>query len=158
MVATAVLLLLYVIAPSLSLVGAVAILNDTSPYVFELATVNVDSENVDVNRTASVLLVLVALAYWLVSACVAINDTSPTSPTKDIKSPEASIVAIAGSLLLYVISPLLLLVGRVIIANDASPTIFTLATVNVDDDDRLDVPSETDSVLLVLVALAYWLV
>ena len=103
------------------------------------------------------LLVLVALAYWLVSACVAINDTSP-SPTKDIRSPEASMVAIAGSLLLYVISPLLLLVGRAIIANDASPTIFTLATVNVDDDDRFDVPSETVSVLLVLVALVYWLV
>ena len=104
------------------------------------------------------LLVLVALAYWLVSACVAINDTSPTTPIKDIKFPEASMVAIAGSLLLYVISPLLLLVGRAIIANDASPTIFTLATVNVDDDDRLDVPIETVSALLVLVALAYWLV
>ena len=147
-------MLTYVIAPSLLLVGAVVILNDTSPYVFELSTANVAAENVDVKRTASVLLVLVALAYWLVSACVAINDTSPTA-IKDIKFPEASIVATAGSLLLYVISPPLSLVGRVIIANDASPTIFTLATVNVDDDDRLDVPSPTVSVLLVLVELAY---
>jgi hypothetical protein len=155
MVATAVLLLLYVIAPLLSLVGAVITVNDASPYVFELATSNVASENVVGKRTASVLLVLVALAYWLVSACVAINDTSPTSPTKDIKSPEASMVAIAGSLLLYVISPLLLLVGRAIIANDASLTIFCEATANVDDDDRLDVPSATVSVLLVIVALSY---
>ena len=67
-------------------------------------------------------------------------------------------VAIAGSLLLYVISPLLLLVGRVVIANGASPYTFELATANVDDDDRLDVPIETVSVLLVIVALVYWLV
>ena len=150
------LLLTYVIAPSLLLVGAVVILNDASPYVFELSTANVAAENVDVKRTASVLLVLVALAYWLVSACVAINDTSPTA-IKDIKFPEASIVATAGSLLLYVIAPPLSLVGRVIIANDASPTIFTLATENV-VEDSVGVLSETISVLLVLVALAYWLV
>jgi hypothetical protein len=66
-------------------------------------------------------------------------------------------VATAGSLLLYVISPLLLLVGRVIIENDASPTIFTLATENV-DEDNVGVLRKTVSVLLVLVALAYWLV
>ena len=63
MVATEVLLLLYVIAPSLSLVGAVVILNDASPYVFELATSNVAAENVDVKRiTLSILLVLVVCA------------------------------------------------------------------------------------------------
>ena len=79
-------------------------------------------------------------------------------PTKDIESPDASIVATAVLLLLYVIAPVLLLVGRVVIANGASPYAFELTTVNVDDDDRLDVPSETVSVLLVLVALVYWLV
>ena len=56
------------------------------------------------------------------------------------------------------IAPALLLVGRVVIANGASPYVFELATTNVDDDDRLDVPSATVSVLLVLVELAYWLV
>ena len=88
---------------------------------------------------------------------MAINDTSPP-PTMVIKSPEASIVATAVLLLLYVIAPALLLVGRVVIANGASPYVFELATTNVDDDDRLDVPSPTVSVLLVLVELAYWLV
>ena len=63
MVAIEVLLLLYVIAPSLLLVGAVVILNDASPYVFELATSNVAADNVDVKRvTLSILLVLVVCA------------------------------------------------------------------------------------------------
>ena len=51
------------------------------------------------------------------------------------------------------IAPLLSLVGRVIIANDASPYVFEAATANV-DDEKLDVPSETVSVLLALVAAA----
>ena len=42
MVATAVLLLAYVIAPSLSLVGAVVIENGASTIVFELGTVNAE--------------------------------------------------------------------------------------------------------------------
>ena len=60
-------------------------------------------------------------------------------------------------LLLYVIAPALLLVGRVVIANGASPYVFELSTENV-DSDSVGVPSATVSVLLVLVALAYWLV
>jgi hypothetical protein len=145
-----------VIAPPLLLVGRVVIANGASPYTFELATVNVDDDDrLDVpSETVSVLLVLVALSYRLVSACVAIKLTSPDA-TKSIEFPEASMVATAVLLLLYVIAPLLLLVGRVVIANDASPYVFELATSNVDDDDRLDVPSATVSVLLVLVALAY---
>ena len=51
---------------------------------------------------------------------MAINDTLPAA-TKDIKSPEPSMVATAVSLLLYVIVPSLLLVGVVVILNDASP-------------------------------------
>ena len=43
---------------------------------------------------------------------------------------EEPIVAILVLLLLYVIAPLLLLVGRVIIANDASPYVFELGTTN----------------------------
>ena len=53
MVATAVLLLLYVIAPPLLLVGRVVIANDASPYVFELATEKVDADNVDVCRAST---------------------------------------------------------------------------------------------------------
>lgn len=71
-----------------------------------------------------------------------------------IQFPDASIVATAVLLLVYVIAPPLLLVGRVIIANDASPYAFDDAIVNV-LDDRLGVPNVTVSVLLVLVALAY---
>ena len=88
---------------------------------------------------------------------MAMKLTSPAA-TKDMEFPDASIVATAVLLLLYVIAPVLLLVGRVVIANGASPYVFELATTNVDDDDRLDVPSPTVSVLLVLVELAYWLV
>ena len=64
MVATAVLLLLYVIAPVLLLVGRVPIANDASPNVLDDETVNVAAEKVDVPRaTVSVLLALVALKY-----------------------------------------------------------------------------------------------
>ena len=130
MVATAVLLLLYVIAPALLLVGNVATLKGASPYIFVLATENVLAERVDVTRfTVSVLLVMVTLAYSAVAAWVAVNVTLP-APTSVIKLSDASIVATPGLLLLYVIAPLLLLVSNVKL-NAASPIVFVLATVNV---------------------------
>ena len=79
--------------------------------------------------------------------------TSP-APTRVIRFPDASIVATAVLLLLYVIAPSLLLVGRVIIANDASPYAFVDDTLNV-VDESVGVPNDTVSVLLALVALAY---
>jgi hypothetical protein len=48
MVATPVLLLLYVIAPLLLLVGNVVTLNDASPYSFVAGTENVLAESVGV--------------------------------------------------------------------------------------------------------------
>ena len=87
---------------------------------------------------------------------MAMKLTSP-APTKDIEFPEASMVATAVLLLLYVIAPPLLLVGSVVIANGASPYVFELATENV-DSDSVGVANATVSVLLVLVALEYWLV
>jgi len=64
-------------------------------------------------------------------------------------------VATLGLLLLYIIATLLLLlVGRVVIAKDPSKMVLELATVNV-DDESVDVPRATVSVLLVLVALKY---
>ena len=66
-VATLVLLLEYVIAPLLSLVGALIALNGTSPNVFDSSTENVDRDVVP-RKTASRLLVIVALAYWDVAA------------------------------------------------------------------------------------------
>ena len=120
-VATDVLLLVYVIAPLLLLVGRVVIANDASPYVFVEETLNVVDESVGVpSATVSVLLVLVALAYWLVAACVALKLTSP-APTRVIQFPHVSIVATDVLLLVYVTAPPLLLDGRVVIANDASP-------------------------------------
>ena len=75
-----------------------------------------------------------------------------------IKSPEASMVATLGLLLLYTMSTVvLLLVGRVVIANDASPSVLDDATENV-VDERVDVPRATVSVLLVLLAASYWFV
>ena len=59
--------------------------------------------------------------------------TSP-APTKVIQVPEASMVATAVLLLLYVIAPLLSLVGTVIMLNDASPNVLLEATENVVDD------------------------
>ena len=100
------------------------------------------------------LLVILAALYWFVCTCDALNETSP-APTRVIKLPDESIVATLVLLLLYTISTLaLLLVGRVVIANDASPNVFDDATVNV-DDESVDVPRATVSVLLVLVALLY---
>ena len=134
MVATSGLLLLYVIVPVLLLVGRVPIENDASPNVFVSATVNVEDERVGVPRaTVSVLLALVAAAYWAVAACVALNDTSPAA-TKVIQFPEASMVATAILLLLYVIAPGLLLVGRVTMAKDASPNVLDVSTANVEDE------------------------
>ena len=151
--ATLVLLLLYVIAPALLLVGNVVTLNDASPYVFLSDTENVLAERVDVaTATMSVLLVLVAPAYWPVAAWVAVNVVSPT-PTSVIKLPDAVIVATLVLLLLYVIAPLLLLVGNVATLNAASPYIFVLATVNV-LAEKVDVARRaTVRVLLVLVVL-----
>ena len=72
-----------------------------------------------------------------------------------IKLPDASMVATLGLLLLYTTSTLvLLLVGRVVIANDASPNVLDDATENV-VDERVDVPRATVSVLLVLLAALY---
>jgi len=64
-------------------------------------------------------------------------------------------VATLGLLLLYTTSTLvLLLVGRVVIANDASPNVLDDATENV-VDERVDVARVTVSVLLVLLAALY---
>ena len=71
-----------------------------------------------------------------------------------IQLPEASMVATEVLLLLYVIAPLLLLVGRVVIAKDVSKIVLLEATENV-ADDSVDVPRATVKVLLVLVALVY---
>jgi hypothetical protein len=50
-----------------------------------------------------------------------------------MKFPEGSIVATFVLLLVYIISPSLLLVGRVVIANDESANVLVDATVKVDD-------------------------
>ena len=52
--------------------------------------------------------------------------------TRVIQVPEASIVATAVLLLLYVIGLLLSLAGRVKLLNDASPNVLLEATENVD--------------------------
>jgi hypothetical protein len=67
-------------------------------------------------------------------------------------------VATLGLLLLYTMSTVvLLLVGRVVIANDASPNVLDDSTENV-ADERVDVARATVSVLLVLLAASYWFV
>ena len=156
MVATLGLLLLYVIAPALLLVGNVVTLNEASPYIFDAVTENVVAESVGVARaTVSVLLVFVALVNCpATAACVALKLTSPALMSV-IVFPDTSIVATPGLLLVYVIAPVLLLVGRVLIPNAASPYIFVLATANV-LADSVGVPIETVRTVLVLVALAYW--
>jgi cytochrome c oxidase assembly factor CtaG len=140
-VATAGLLLLYVIAPLLLLVGRGAVItNDASNNVLDDATVKVDSMGVP-RKTVSGLLDMDELVYCAVAACVALKLTSPTE-TSVIQLPHTSIVAMAGLLLLYVIAPLLLLVGRVIIAKDASPNALDESTVNVDAEkfDEISLP------------------
>ena len=68
-VATAVLLLAYVIAPALALLGASIIENGASTLVFVADTVNVDASNADVaSDTVSVPLSRVALLYVAVAA------------------------------------------------------------------------------------------
>ena len=54
-------------------------------------------------------------------------------PTTFIKFPETSMVATAVLLLLYVIAPLLSLVGTIVMLNDASPNVLLEATENVVD-------------------------
>ena len=53
-VATAVLLLAYVIAPALALLGAVVIENGASTLVFEDGTVKVDDANADIDFAMSI--------------------------------------------------------------------------------------------------------
>ena len=153
MVATLGLLLLYVIAPALLLVGNVVTLNEASPYIFDAVTENVVAESVGVARaTVSVLLVFVALVNCpATAACVALKLTSPALMSV-IVFPDTSIVATPGLLLVYVIAPVLLLVGRVLIPNAASPYIFVLATANV-LADSVGVPIETRRLNVVLPAL-----
>ena len=150
-VATVGLLLVYIIAPLLSLVGRVKIANDSSPTFLLVATANVDDANVDVsNDTVNVLLVFVDPPNSAVAACVAVNVTVP-APTIVIAFPNPSsvIVATSGLLLIYVIAPLLLLVGAVVIANAVSATVFVEGTTNVDDanvdDANGDVPAKHPS-------------
>jgi hypothetical protein len=74
MVATAVLLLAYVIAPSLALLGAVVIENGASTLVFVAGIANVADANADVaSATVSVPLFRVEAAYTAVAAWVAMK-------------------------------------------------------------------------------------
>jgi hypothetical protein len=128
-VATLVALLEYVIAPLLSLVGAVSMLNGTAPNIFDSATEN-DVRDVVPNATVSVLLVTgVGAAYWLVAACDAANVAVPAA-TKVIMPLLGLIVATPVALLEYVIAPLLSLVGAVSMLNGTAPNIFDPATEN----------------------------
>jgi hypothetical protein len=127
-VATLVLLLLYVITPVLLLVGKASNENGAFPNVLDDGTANDESESVDVARaTVSVLLVFVAALYWFVCGWAALNDTSP-APTRVIVVPDASTVATFVLLLLYVITPVLLLVGNVSNENGAFPNVLEDAT------------------------------
>lgn len=142
-------LLEYDTAPALALVALTE--NDASVIVF----VDGGDTNASVGvpfETVSVLLVRLAVVNWFgTAACKALKLTSP-APTIFIQSPEVSIVATAGLLLVYVMAPLLLLIGRAKIANDASPyALLVFATVNV-ADESVGVPRETVSWLLVTVA------
>jgi hypothetical protein len=130
-VATPVALLEYVIAPLLSLVGAVSMLNGTAPNVFDPVTEN-DDKDVVPNATVSVLLVTgVDAAYWLVAACEAVNVAVPAD-TKVIMPLLGLIVATPVALLEYVIAPLLSLVGTLSMLNGTAPNVFDPATENDD--------------------------
>ena len=149
-VAREISLLEYDTDPALALVAITE--NDASVMVL------VDGGDTNANvgvafEIVSVPLVRLADVNWFgTAACDALKLTSPT-PTIFIQSPEVSIVATAGLLLVYVIAPLLLLMGRVKIANDASPyTLLVFVMVNVVRDG---VPRETVSWLLVRVDAAY---
>jgi hypothetical protein len=150
MVAYAVLLLAYVIAPGLALVATST--KDASVIFLVVGGLTNASVGVPM-ETVSVLLVLVAPAYWDVAAWVAVNVASPT-PTMVIKVPDALMVATAVLLLVYVIAPLPLLVGNAVALNAASPYVFDAATENV-LAESVGVARATVSVLLVLVALVY---
>ena len=152
-VAYAVLLLVYVTAPGLALVATTT--NDAS--VIFLVVGGLTNASVGAAfKTVSALLVLVAPAYWVVATWVALKLTSPV-PTIVIQLPDASIVATLGLLLLYVISPVLLLVGNMVTLKDASLYVFVAGTENV-LTESVGVAISTVSMLLVLVALAYWAV
>ena len=79
---------------------------------------------------------------------MAVKLTSP-APTRVINVPDALIVATAVLLLLYVIAPLLLLVGNAVALKAASPYAFVVATENV-LAESVDVPTDTVSVAVML--------
>jgi hypothetical protein len=150
-VAKDVLLLVYVTEPELALLAVTV----NAASVTFLVAVEVANVKLGVAfDTVSVLLVFVAPVNRLGTAsCVALKLTSPGA-IMFIQLPDASIVATDVLLLVYVIAPLLLLVGRVVIANDASPYALVDATLKV-DDERVGMPNDTSSILLVVVALVY---
>ena len=131
-VATLGLLVLYTINPSLSLLGAGSImLNGSLPYVLVPATENAVSDVVS-SSTVSSLLVTLAALYWVVASWDAVKVTVPAL-TRVITPVLASIVAMLGLLLEYVIAPSLALFGAgAVIANGASPYVFDAVTTNVD--------------------------
>jgi hypothetical protein len=105
--------------------------------------------------TRNTLLVVVAAFHSPgTSAWVAVNVTVPALIIV-IQFPDASMVATPGKLLVYVIAPLLALVGRVVIANAASPSDFLLAMIKLDNIGVGKVVGETVSTLLVTVIAAY---
>jgi len=130
-VATAVLLLSYVIAPPpvAAPLGAAVIEADPT-IVANSVTENIAEENADVARdTVNVLLSIVALVYVLVDACVAVKYTDP-APTRVI-APVLEIVATAVLLLVYVIAPPLALLGVEVIETDPV-MVAGLVTAKVD--------------------------
>jgi len=152
-VAREISLLEYDTTPSLALVA----LTENEASVMNLVDGGDTNASVGVpfETVRSVLVRLADVNWFGTAACDALKLTSPT-PTIFIQFPEASIVATAGLLLVYVIAPLLLLVGRVRIANDGSPyTLLVLETVNV-ADESVGVPRETVSVSLVRLADVNW--
>jgi hypothetical protein len=154
MVATPGLRLVYVMAPALALLGAVVIENGASTLVFAEGTTNAADENPDVpSATVSVLLSRVALAYMDVAAWVALKVTSP-AVTIVITPVLSLMVATPGVRLVYVMAPVLALLGAVVIDNVPVPYVPDEGTVNVADENA-DVASDTVNVLLSTVALAY---
>ncbi len=130
-VAIVVLLLVYVIAPGLIGLALFAVTVKAASVTF-LVVGGLTNVSVGVPlETVSELLVLVALVNCPeTAACVKLKLTSP-SPTILIQLPDASIVATPELLLVYVIAPLLLVVGRRVILKDASPYALEFGTVNV---------------------------
>ena len=93
MVATDVLLLVYVIAPLLSLTGLVNTEKDASPYAFEEGTVNVADERLGVLREIRRLNVVLPTLYCVVTACDAV--------TVIAEGVYSSIVATSPLMLIY---------------------------------------------------------